>query len=100
VKPVIKPVKAVAKPAKAKAIFNIDNKLASIEKSKLSKSEKARYSAMLQNKSEEKSGIPFEVYASARNLSGGMLAGKKAMAKSKGKIQLSLKEWDDFFKKF
>lgn len=85
------------KKSKKKSSLNLDKKLAQIEKSKLPKSEKKRYSAMLQDKAEKKKGVPFEVYASARNLKGGELAGKKALAKGRS---FSLKEWDELFKKF
>lgn len=91
--------KAFARKKKAPAL-DVDKKLKQIEKSKLSKSEKERYSAMIQKKAEDKGGVPFDVYASARQLSRGELAGKRAMAKSKGKSKLSIKDWDNFFKKF
>lgn len=85
---------------KKKSDFDVKKKLAEIEKSKLPKSEKERYAAMLQENEDKKSGVPFSVYANARNLKRGELAGKEALAKAKGKESLTLKEWDEFFKKF
>jgi predicted S18 family serine protease len=92
--------KKVSKKVAKKKVKKVD-KIEAIKNSKLPDAEKEAYISRLEGKKEDCSkDISFEVYASIKNFRSGELAGKKALARSKGVVKKKRKEWDDFFKKF
>ena len=83
-----------------KSLSDVEKKIEKVKNSKIPESEKEAYIERILGESKKEEGITFQVYSMKRDLKGAEKIGKEAMARSKGKLVLSLIEWDNLFKKF
>jgi len=79
----------------------LEDKIKTIQDSRMPESQKAEYiERLIPKKDENVNRIPFSVYVKIRKIRKALVSGMIAFPKAKGVTVASLEEWDEIYKNF